>query len=221
MDTEPQRLRGFEKSRFEALIDGIFAVALTLLVLDIKLPENIAYPTDDALWLRLISLERHFLIYAISFAVIAMYWIGHHIQFHFVRYTDRPLIWINLLYMLLISFLPFATDLIGDNQDLVLPCEIYGLALLSINGMSCLSLDYLSRHTYLASPELNPTVVRLIKTRIGVLSLVPLASMLVAFYSTHASIYVYLPLALSHFFRGRIDEHIHTTAAITAGLNEK
>ena len=98
-----------------------------------------------------------------SFAVIAMYWIGHHIQFHFVRYTDRPLIWINLLYMLLISFLPFATDLIGDNQDLVLPCEIYGLALLSINGMSYLST----------------------------------------------------------FFCGRIDEHIHTTPAVIAGLNEK
>src|SRR5205823_5610588 len=129
-------------------------VALTLLVLDIKLPENIAYPTDAALWLRLISLERHFVIYPISFAVIAMYWIGHHIQFHFVRYTDRRLIWINFLYMLLISFVPFA-------------------------------------------------------------------SMLIAFYSTHASIYVYVPLALSHFFRGRIDEHIHTTPVITAGLNEQ
>src|SRR5438105_1325766 len=221
MNSEPQRLRGFEKGRFEALVDGIFAVALTLLVLDIKLPENIAYPTDAALWLRLTSLERHFVIYPISFAVIAMYWISHHIQFHFVRYIDRRLIWINLLYMLLISFLPFATDLIGDNQDLMLPCEIYGATLLSINATSYLSLDYLSRHPYLSSPELNATVVRLIKTRIAVLSLVPLASMLVAFYSTHASIYVYVPLALSHFFRGRIDEHIHTTAAITAGLNEK
>ena len=47
---------------------------------------------DAALWLRLTSLERHFVIYPISFAVIAMYWISHHIQFHFVRYTDRPLI---------------------------------------------------------------------------------------------------------------------------------
>src|SRR5438105_3125213 len=221
MTAEPQRLRGFEKSRFEALIDGIVAVALTLLVLDIKLPENIAYPTDDALWLRLISLERHFVIYPISFAVIAMYWIGHHIQFHFVRYTDRRLIWINFLYMLLISFVPFATDLIGDNKDLILPCELYGATLLSINAMSYLSLDYLSQHAYLASPELNAAVVRLMKTRIAVLSLVPLASMLIAFYSTHASIYVYVPLALSHFFRGRIDEHIHTTPVITAGLNEQ
>src|SRR5207248_6244916 len=94
MTAEPQRLRGFEKGRFETLVDGIFAVALTLLVLDIKLPENIAYPTDAALWLRLTSLERHFVIYPISFAVIAMYWISHHIQFHFVRYIARRLIWI-------------------------------------------------------------------------------------------------------------------------------
>ena len=50
-----------------------------------------------------------------------MYWISHHIQFHFIRYTDRQLIWINLFYLLLISFVPFATDLVGDHQDLILP----------------------------------------------------------------------------------------------------
>src|SRR5438045_8938069 len=99
--------RGFEKNRIEALIDGIFAVALTLLVLDIKLPENVAYPTNEALWSRLVELQRHFAIYAISFIVIGIYWVAHHVQFHYVRYTDRRLIWINLLFLLLLSFLPF------------------------------------------------------------------------------------------------------------------
>jgi hypothetical protein len=55
----PPPLRGFSKNRIEALIDGIFAVALTLLVLDIKLPENLFYATNGELWTRLKSLERH------------------------------------------------------------------------------------------------------------------------------------------------------------------
>ena len=81
----PQRLRGLEKYRLEALIDGIFAVALTLLVLDIRLPDNIVVATNADLLDRLLTLERHFVIYVVSFIVIGMYWINHHIQFHFAK----------------------------------------------------------------------------------------------------------------------------------------
>src|SRR5438445_13799201 len=103
MDTASQfPLRGFEKNRIEALIDGIFAVALTLLVLDIKLPEGMTYATNEALWTRLLSLERHFAIYALSFIVIGIYWVPPHVPFHYVRYTDGPLIWINAPFVLMI-----------------------------------------------------------------------------------------------------------------------
>ena len=208
----PRRVRGFEKNRLEALADGVFAVALTLLVLDIKLPEQ-TFTSNDELWRRLVELERHFAIYVISFVVIAMYWISHHIQFHFVRFTDRRLIWINMFYLLLISFVPFTTDLVGDHEDLVLPCEIYGLALLSISGLSFLHLDYLSRNAYLTSRALTPTVVHLIKRRILLFTLIPLTSMVVAFYSTHIAVYSYLLLVLAHFFTGPVDERIHTLPA--------
>src|SRR6478752_9439803 len=101
------RLYGFEKNRLEALIDGVFAVVLTLLVLDLKLPEDVAFASNDDLWLHLLGLERHFVIYVISFVVIGMYWINHQVQFHFVLRTNRGLIWINLCFLLLVSFLPF------------------------------------------------------------------------------------------------------------------
>src|SRR6266576_3689985 len=129
-------LRRFEKNRIEALIDGIFAVALTLLVLDIKLPENVPYPTNEALWSRLVELQRHFVIYVITFVVIGIYWVAHHVQFHYVRYTDRRLIWINMVFLLLISFLPFSTNLVAANENLVLPCLIYSVALLAVCAAS-------------------------------------------------------------------------------------
>ena len=201
-------MRGFSKHRIEALIDGIFAVALTLLVLDIKLPEGISYATNDELWTRLKSLERHFVIYVISFVVIAIYWVAHHVQFHYVRYTDRRLLWINMLFLLLISFLPFATDLVGDHENLVLPCLIYGSALLAISAVSYVHLRYLKRHTYLASPEFTPAAAHLIRHRIAFFAIVPVLSMLVAFYSPRLALYVYLLLAGAHFLPGRIDEHI-------------
>jgi len=203
-------LRGFEKNRIEALIDGIFAVALTLLVLDIKLPENVPYPTNEALWSRLVELQRHFAIYAISFVVIGIYWVAHHVQFHYVRYTDRRLIWINMLFLLLISFLPFATDLVGDHEDLVLPCEIYGVTLLLLSFVSYVHLRYLSRHPYLATPDLTPVAVTLLKRRVALFALIPALSMIIAVYNTRLALVAYILILSAHFLPGRIDEHLGT-----------
>ena len=214
MDTETVQVRGLEKNRLEALADGIFAVALTLLVLDIKLPDSAIAESNDELMSNLLALERHFVIYIISFVVIGMYWINHHIQFHFVVRTDRRLIWINLLYLLLVSFLPFATDLIGDHKDLVLPCEIYGIALLALAATSLLHLHYLGRHPELASPNLNDEARAMIRHRVLAFAIVPALSMATAFASTHLALYVYLLFIVAHFIPGRIDEHI-------AGRNDR
>src|SRR5438067_8565761 len=198
-------LRGFEKNRMEALIDGIFAVALTLLVLDIKLPEGVSYSTNDELWKRLVELERHFAIYAISFVVIAIYWVAHHVQFHYVRYTDRRLIWINMLFLLLISFLPFATDLVGDHEDLILPCEIYGVTLLLLSALSFLHLRYLTRHPHLATRELNSVAVKLPKRRMALFTLVPLLSMILAFYSTRGALLAIVLYVPAQFLPGHFE----------------
>ena len=139
-----------------------------------------------------------------------MHWIDHHLQFHFVKRTNRGLIWINLLYLLLVSFLPFATDLVGDHRELVLPCEIYGVALLALSGTSLLHIHYLLRHPSLASSELTPGVCLMIKRRIKMFAIVPVLSMIVAFYSTHLAVYAYLLLALVHFFPGPIEERLVT-----------
>jgi uncharacterized membrane protein len=209
------RPRGLAKYRLEALIDGIFAVALTLLVLDIRLPENLVVTTNADLLDRLFTLERHFVIYVISFIVIGMYWISHHIQFYFVARTNRGLIWINLLFLLLISFLPFATDLIGDHETLVVPCEIYGATLLALSCMSFLHVEYLARHPGLASPEFTPVIIGLLRRRIALFAFVPIVSMSVAFFSARAAVYVYMLMGAAHFLPGHIDERIDAPAQAT------
>ena len=195
------------KQRLEALVDGIFAVAMTLLVLDLKLPENIVYPSDHALWARLVSLERHFIIYVLSFAVTAMYWIGHHLQFQFVRAINRSMIWINMLYLLLVSFLPFATDLVGDHKDLTLPCEIYGATLLALSAVAFAHTRYLARHPVLATAEFTLQIAAMFERRAVVFSMVPITSMIVAFYNTHLALYVYALLVIVHFLANPF-EHV-------------
>ena len=189
-------------------IDGIFAVALTLLVLDIRLPEGIVVTTDADLLGQLITLERHFVIYVVSFIVIGMYWINHHIQFHFVARVNRRLIWLNLGYLLLVSFLPFATDLIGDHERLILPCEIYGGTLIMLSSVAYLHMDYLARHPELAARDFTPDVALLVKRRIALFALVPIISMAAAFFSTRISVYAYVLLGMMHFMPGPVDNRL-------------
>lgn len=102
-------LEGETTDRIEALSDGVFAIVLTLLVLQFEVPETAAADLPAAL-----ADQRSLLFsYLVSFAVVGIYWIVHHNLFgHLVRH-DRALLYLNLLFLLLVSFLPYPTELLG------------------------------------------------------------------------------------------------------------
>ena len=100
------------RNRIEALTDGVFAVAMTLLVLDIKVPELEQPLATAELPLKLLSLWPKFLSYTISFVILGAYWVGHHVQLSFIRRADRPLLWINVFFLLWVALVPFSTALL-------------------------------------------------------------------------------------------------------------
>ena len=91
--------------------DAIFAIAITLLVVDIRVPGLSASPSYAAQQLR--HAWPQMLGFAISFAVIGTFWVGHHTIFRHIRAFDRPLIWLNLLFLGTIAFLPYPTSLLS------------------------------------------------------------------------------------------------------------
>lgn len=190
---------GFDKSRVEAIADGIFSVAMTLLVLEIKLPATESLPSHTDLVHRLLSLESSLTIYVISFLLLGMFWVSHHYQFHFVRRADRTLLWINLLLLLCTTTMPFSTALLGQHAHLWLPFLIYSVNMLLLLLFLFLNIDYLARHPELASPSLTPAIVRAFKRRQLLFALVPVLSAVVAFYSSRAGLYCYFLLAPLHF----------------------
>lgn len=210
-DVEPPLLdrRGLAKNRIEALADGIFAVAMTLLVLDIKSPENVHFNTADDLVDYLVALEHSFAMYAISFLVLAIFWIGHHVLFHFVRHVDRRLLWLNIMFLLLVTFVPFSTDLLGDHGHLMLPVVVYGLNLIVLGLLLDFQMRYLRAHTPLASPDLTASIAARMHTEVRVYAMIPLASMLASLWSPRLGMYLYLLLVIPAFARGRLDRVLH------------
>ena len=103
-----------ETGRIEAFSDGVFAIAITLLVLTIKVPKAVDLGAGSNLLSALLSLWPHYLAFVTSFATILAMWVNHHRIFTFVQRSDHFLLYWNGLLLLLITFLPFPTTLLAE-----------------------------------------------------------------------------------------------------------
>lgn len=105
---------GLTTSRIETLTDGIFAIAMTLLVLNLGLPQLSEAMSRTELHKLLLDQSHKFFNYALSFVLLALFWIIHHQEFHFIKRTNRIHIWINVFILMFIALMPFSTSLMGD-----------------------------------------------------------------------------------------------------------
>jgi len=103
--------RGRDTGRIEYFSDAVFAIAMTLLVLDIRVPQA---EDPGRLWPAIAELWPQFFAYALSFGVLALNWIFHHRKFRVIRSYDAGLIWINLLFLAFVAVLPFPTSLLSE-----------------------------------------------------------------------------------------------------------
>ena len=99
-------------SRLEAFSDGVFAVAITLLVLDIRPPSDVE--TSSGLWHALGDLWPNYAAYAVSFLVIGIVWVNHHAVMTTIARADRGLAFLNLLLLMAVALIPFATALLSE-----------------------------------------------------------------------------------------------------------
>lgn len=99
------------KLRIEALSDGVFAIAMTLLVLKLDVPVVMHHTSSQAMLQQLLDMKPAFIAYVVTFLIAGGYWFLHHLTFHFIRQVDSFLVWVNLIFLMLISLLPFSAGL--------------------------------------------------------------------------------------------------------------
>ena len=116
------------KARFEAFSDGVFAFAITLLILGIVLPET-HYATNRELTSALLHLWPNVIAYALSFAVIGIMWQNNHAVFRLVEHVDRTTVFLNLLLLAGTAFIPFATATLGAYPAMHASAFLYGIVL--------------------------------------------------------------------------------------------
>jgi uncharacterized membrane protein len=161
---QPRR-RGFQTGRLEAFSDGVFAIAVTLLVLDIALPAS----ADKHLLRSLIDLGPSYLAYVASFSTIGAAWLGHNAITEYLDRVDAAFVRLNLLLLLVISFLPFPTrlyaDYIGQDSNERVAVTFYGITLLLSSTLLMVLWRYAVR-AQLVRPDADDEEIQLLTTRL-------------------------------------------------------
>ncbi|HEX3562080.1 MAG TPA: TMEM175 family protein [Solirubrobacterales bacterium] len=137
---------GAEFGRTLAFTDGLFAIAMTLLVVDLAVPVLHHDSSVHELADQLNGEKEKFISFFISFAVIGRYWLAHHAFFSQLARIDRPLIALNLLYLAFIAFLPFPTALLGEYFSNPLSVVIYAVNVAIVSGMEVVLFSRAQNH---------------------------------------------------------------------------
>jgi uncharacterized membrane protein len=140
-----------ETGRVEAFSDGVFAIAITLLILAVGFEQSIA---DGALEHQLVHLWPAYIAYAVSFLTVGIMWINHHQIFRHFRMVDRPLLLLNILLLMCISFTPFPTRVVAehahDAADRQAAAVLYGIT------MTCTAICFFAVWYYGSRRLLRP-----------------------------------------------------------------
>ena len=111
-------------ARLEAFSDGVFAILITIMVLELKVPHGTA-------WSEIRQTVFTLLMYLLSFVYLGIYWSNHHHMFHATKHVSGSVLWANLHLMFWLSLIPFTTTWMGENHFASLPTAIYGIVLLA------------------------------------------------------------------------------------------
>lgn len=157
----------WSKHRVEALTDGIFAVAMTLLVIELKVPDPHLIHSQHDLAQALADLAPKAVSWVISFFVLAVFWISHHRLFHYVRHVDTGLLWRNLYQLAFVALMPFSAALLGEFGNTRIAQAVYNGNMVILGLLGLLALRYVRRHPALAGHPMEPATYHATLLRVG------------------------------------------------------
>ena len=141
------------KNRLETLVDGIFAIAMTLLVLSIEIPSAEFHSAAD-FQIYIISLLPKILIYFISFILLAIFWMNHHV-FFVIKRVNSAILWINIIWLMFIALVPFSTSLVSSFGQYELSQIIFGLNIFVIGLLFYINWNYAVKKGYISEKAIH------------------------------------------------------------------
>jgi TMEM175 potassium channel family protein len=179
------------RDRIITLTDGVLAIVMTLLVLEIVVPELSHSEAANELPKRLLELWTDVWSYATSFIILGFFWIGHNDQFHYIKRANRTLLWITIFYLMFVAFIPFSTSLIGKYGDQQISVIIYGINIIIVLVWGYLQWRCATKEHRLVDSDLDPKFIAKMSRRLIVGLVLYLIAIAVSFLNTQVSIILF------------------------------
>jgi uncharacterized membrane protein len=184
--------------RLETLVDGIFAIAMTLLVLALAVPDINSPITYAAVQSALYSLIPSFYTLVLSFILLALFWSNHHRAFHKINQMNNVLLWINVTWLLFIVLVPFSASLTGKYGAISLTHIIFNLNMLGIAFFLYLNWFYARRNNFIHEKVTSKDSIITNRTNILFISIAVLA-LLLSFITRYSAFVYFLIFPLEYW----------------------
>lgn len=189
--------------RLETLVDGIFAIAMTLLVLGLTVPHINVPLSNTVIQESYYTLIPNLFSFVLSFILLAAFWNRHHRMFNQIKMIDSNLLWINIIWLLFIVMVPFSASSIGQYGDYTLPCALFNLNMLLIGLFLYLNMNYAIKKNFM-NEEANIILIKKSKRNNEVFIIIALIAIILSFQITSNSTLTYillipLQLAINRF----------------------
>lgn len=191
------------KNRIEALSDGIFAIVMTLLILEIHVPDLPRTAPNVAVVPALLALWPKFASYIVAFASLGVFWVGHHTMYHVIRRADRTLLWLNIVFFMFVSLLPFSTSVLNAFPEAFVAPLIFGTNLAAIGWILFLQWTYVNLQSDMLAPFVTAEYRYTVQSRMLWVPVAITLTVLVCFWSVEISLTIYLLLLPFYMLPGK------------------
>jgi uncharacterized membrane protein len=182
------------KNRIEALSDGIFAIVMTLLILELHVPSLPASAANVEVVAAIVALWPKFLTYVVAFVSLGVFWIAHHIMYHAVRRADRRLLWLNIAFFMLVSLLPFSTSVLNAFSRSLIAPFLFGANLALVGWLLFLQWLYIGSQSGMLASFATTEYRAAVTFRMLAVPIATTLTALVCFWSSDISVAIYLLL---------------------------
>lgn len=197
---------GLSPGRIGSLSDGVFAIVMTLLVFQLKLPD-IQVLTSQPVMQTLQQLAPSLVCYAISFMALGKLWISHNAILHHIHRVDRSLLWLNIVFMFFVSLIPFSASFIAQCPNFPETALLYGLNLMAAGLMLFSIWRYSVQNHHLVSYDIEPHVIPMANIQILKGTVVYAVGVLFSFVNPYVSIGIYMLVPVLYVMPAKLDQH--------------
>ena len=194
-------------NRLEALTDGLFAIVMTLLVLEFNVPVIASGPVNTELFQKLLELWPKLLVYMLTFLILGILWVNHRSTFQYITRTDGKLAWMNIIILMFVALIPFSASLLGEYSYTKVAVAAYGINITIIFTMSLVLWIYVTGKHALADRAIDADIVTQRKFMFLICCFFYALGIGISFISPVASLFIYILVSVMSIIITWKDSH--------------